>query len=92
MEILRKRLDQLQLEVNWLETVNRRLREENPEQSRVLSLGAQLDHSKSEAAELRNLLSKCERAIERMMSELETERQTADGLREALTRSESRES
>ena len=92
VEVVRTRLDQLQWEVNRLETENRRLQEENPEQSRVLSLGAELEQSKNESAEPRNRLSKCEQQIESTLSQLETERQTADGLREALTRSESRES
>ena len=63
VEVLRTRLDQLQWEVNRLETENRRLREDNPEHSRVLSLGAELEQSKNEAAELRNRLSKCEQQI-----------------------------
>ena len=89
VEVVWTRLDQLQWEVNRLETENRWLQEENPEQSRVLSLGAKLEQSKNESAEPRNRLSKCEQQIESTLSQLETERQTADGLREVLTRSES---
>ena len=47
---------------------------------------------KNEAAELRNRLCKCQQQIESTMSELKTELQMANGLRETLTRSESRKS
>ena len=55
-------------------------------------MGAELEQLKNEAAELRNRLSKCEQQIEGTLSQLETEWQMEDGLREPLTRGESGES
>ena len=106
MEALRTRLDTLQWEVNQLEVENRRLREEHPEESRVLTLEAELERSKNEAATLRDRVGECEREIESMSAETtaanedqselagrpEAERRTSDELREALARSEGRES
>ena len=101
-EALRTQLDELKWEANRLEAENRRLREENPEQSRVVTLEAELEQSKDEAAQLRDRISECERQTEAARTEaankddleeqLEEERQTTNGLREALTRSEGRES
>ena len=50
VEALRTRLDALQWENNRLEAENRRLREEHPEESRVLTLEAELEQSKNEVA------------------------------------------
>ena len=48
METLLTRLDTLQWEANRLEVENRRLREEHPEESRVLTLEAELERSKND--------------------------------------------
>jgi len=102
VEALRTRLDTLQWEANRLEAENRRLREEHPEESRAVTLEAELERSKNEAAELRDRISELEQQTENMSAEaatnrnlteqLETERQTLNELREALERSEARES
>ena len=55
-------------------------------------VGSELEQSKNETAELRNHHSKCEQQILSTISQVETEQQMADGLCEALTRSESCES
>ena len=54
VEALRTRLDTLQWEANRLEAENRRLREEHPEESRAVTLEAELEQSKNETAELRD--------------------------------------
>lgn len=63
VETLHTRLDKLQWEVNQLEMDDRWLREENPEQSRVLMLEAELEWSKNETAELSDRDSECEQQI-----------------------------
>jgi regulator of replication initiation timing len=50
VEALRTRLDALQWENNRLEAENRRLREEHPEENRVLMFEAELEQSKNEVA------------------------------------------
>ena len=98
-EALRTRVDDLQWKVNRLETENRRLQEENPEQSHVLALEAELEQSKNEAAELKDQVEECRRRNETvsedrdgLAEQLESERRAAAELHEALTRSEARKS
>ena len=64
MEALRTQLDNLKWKKNQLKTENRRLREENPDQSRVLQLEAELKQSANEAAQLRDRVEQCEKQIE----------------------------
>ena len=64
MEALRTRLDTLQWETNRLEAENRRLREEHPEEDRVLTLEAELEQSKNEAGRLMDRVNECEQQLE----------------------------
>ena len=98
-EALRTRVDDLQWKVNRLETENRRLQEENPEQSRALALEAELEQSKNEAAELKDQVDEHRRRNETvsedrdgLAEQLESERRAAAELHKALTRSEACES
>ena len=80
MEVLRTRLDTLQWETNWLLAENRRLREEHPEESRVLALEAE---SKNEVATLRDRISECEQEMETVRAEAATVQREKDRIRES---------
>ena len=69
VEVLRTRLDTLQWETNRLEAENRRLREEHPEESRVLTLEAELEQSKNEVARLVDRVSEYEQQLETARTE-----------------------
>ena len=95
VEALRTRLNKLQWDVNQLETENRRLREENPEASRILTLEAALKRSEDETARLRDQITKETTKVgedDHELSEQLKTQETISKLREALTRSENRES
>ena len=69
MEALRTRLDTLQWEMNRLEAENRQLREEHPEEERVLTLEAELEQSKNEAGRLMDRVNECEQQLEAARTE-----------------------
>ena len=92
-EALRTRLDKLQWDANQLETENRRLREENPEESRVLTLEAKLKRSEDETARLRDqIATEVGENVHELSEQLKTQKEAMSELREALKRSENRES
>ena len=92
MEALRTRLDNLTWEKNQLETENRRLREEHPDQSHVLQLEEELEQSKTEAEQLRDRIKQCAEQTTASEQTEQTEPGAASELQEALSRSKNRES
>ena len=89
MEALRTRIDTLQWELNQLRVENWRLKEENPEASRLVTLEAELEGARGDVARLTERVSVGEREVTSECTRADTASRTQE--EEAIKLSDTQE-